>query len=183
MGEPTDTVKSEIETKDISDALSSLSVKQWENINYPVVTHVGSSIFQTLNKENTGVDDKITFWKEAFNPEYFIHPTSQNEFNIQNDVLLVLHSFPSEQGTDSFFRAITTDPKYLIASPLVYLDYNWHGKPCEIKSKSLYPSIDFWDFLDNICNPEQDNYPIPDTGYRKNFVKKFFFTEDVKQIV
>ena len=52
------------------------------------------------------------------------------------------------------------------------INYNLHGKPCEIRSGGDYPHIDFWDFYDNLDEGEQDNYPIPDSNWRKGFYKK-----------
>jgi hypothetical protein len=172
-GEPTDTTDAKIETQNITDALSTLSKGQWNDLEYPIVTYVGIGTFGLLNKENKGVEEDIKFWKEAFDPNHFIYPDTQHQFDSEREVLLVLHSF-KVNGLDSSFKAITTSPKDLVKSPVIYLNYNYHGKPCEARSQGAYPSIDFWKFYDNLPKSEQGSYRIPDTGSRRKFVEENF---------
>lgn len=73
------------------------------------------------------------------------------------------------------FKAITTAEKFLIEDPENMINYQHHGKPCEMRGGGIYPTTDFWDFYDEIRDEKlQERYPIPDTQSREKFIKENF---------
>jgi hypothetical protein len=160
----------------IQEVLSPISMETWRKANWPVITYVSKKAFHNLQKDSIlGKDHKQSFWLEVFNPERFFSPKRDNGYDSSKHFIFILHSFKSEDGVDSVFKAITTTEKTLLEDPENMINYQLHGKPCESRGGGSYPTHDFWDFYDNITDGKLlGKYPIPDTQWRESFVRENF---------
>lgn len=174
MGESIEVSEKEITNSDVINALESVSQKEWENANWPVITAIAKPVYHKLELSED-MDDKQGFFEEVFDPQNFISPVGERQYDPKQDILVILHSFNNREGKESIFKAITTSPKSLIEDPVHLINYQYHGQPCEIRSKQLYPTVDFWNFYDRLPSNLQDIYRIPSKEWRKNFVLKKFF--------
>jgi|GEM_PF-2288297 len=165
-------------SKDVEKSLQSLSKKNWEDANWPLVTFVSREV---VEKTDEGSRDSFSFWKEIFNPKHFIYPgvKNKNSYNFEKHSLYILHSFSEPGKKDVVFKAITTNPKKLLKDPEHWINYEFHGKPCEGDSKSSYPTcFDFWkDYFDKLPKVKQYNDPMPSSPWRKKFILKKYFGE------
>ena len=175
MGESIEVSEKEITNSDVINALESVSQKDWENANWPIVTAIPKEIYHQYDDSNEDMDSKQRFFTEVLNQDNFIYPEGKREYSPKRDILIILHSFNNREGKESIFKAITTSPKSLIENPVHLINYQYHGQPCEIRSRQQYPTIDFWDLYDRLPTELQDSYPIPSKEWRKDFVLKRYF--------
>lgn len=161
----------EISKEDVYDAIFSISKRALEVANWPVVSFVSKEVFDSFNE---GQDSSDLFWKHVLDPKNFLNSNERTTYDVDSDVLFVLHSFKDLKGQDTIFKAITTSPKIFVRDPEIMINYRHHGQPCENRSKGFYPTLkDFWsDFYDRLSQKEQDMYPIPDRNWRKSFLTK-----------
>lgn len=171
--EPTDAIN---EGSHLDTSLTSLSEKDWESADWPVVSFVPKALCD--NSEN------IAFWGQVLNKKNFIIPGEENRYNPENDVLFILHSFKDEKGMECIFKAITTSVDFFVNDPKYAIDYRYHGQPCEARSRNIggraarYPTCNFWtDFYDNLSKDKQEEYPIPTEESRKRFILKNYFNK------
>ena len=159
-------------TQTVESAFRSISDLELEKNNWPMVVHIEKSKFAEFNNvresrvSNTGV---LKFWKEIFSQDNFVG--SNTTINEKDEILFVLHSLKDENGIDCIFTAVTTSIKEFIKDPENSINYNLHGKPCENRSRGNYPTVNFWDFYDNLSISEQEKPRIPDTNWRRSFYK------------
>lgn len=172
-------IKSEkIASEDIEKSLESLSKEDWEKSNWPLVTFVPKEV---VAETDGGLRSSVSFWEKIFNPENFIYPNSKTSYDSEKHSLYILHSFSKPGQKDAIFKAITTSPKTLLKNPRHMINYKFHGKPCEDRSRgaSSYPTCsDFWrDFFDKLPEKKQDNYPMPSSSWRKKFILEKYFNK------
>ena len=154
--------------------LDSITEKDWKEGNWPIITSVPLKSYQNLIYGRNA--DLMDFWKEVFNPENFVEPTKYHEYNPADHVLCILHSFDLD-GSECIFKAIATSPKMLREDVHNVLNYNAHGKPCELRSKRQYPTCNFRsDFYDRLKPMEQKKYPIPSRTLRERYIKEKFLS-------
>jgi len=160
----------------IQEALSLVSLEDWRSANWPVVTYVSKKAFRNFGKESiTGKDHKQKFWLEAFDSKRFFSLKRDNGYDTDEHFLFILHSFKSDDGGDFVFKAITTPEKFLLEDSENNINYQHHGKPCEMRGGGSYPTTDFWEFYDALRDEKlEERYPIPDTQWREKFVKENF---------
>jgi hypothetical protein len=160
----------------VQEALTRVSVEDWLSASWPVITYVSKEAFRNLGKESiTGKDHKQRFWLEVFNSEKFFSLDRDNGYDSNEHFILILHSFKNRDGGDSVFKAITTTEKSLLEDPENNINYQLHGKPCEMRGGGSYPTIDFWEFYDELRDEKlEERYPIPDTQWREKFVRGNF---------
>ena len=170
--------REKILSKDIEKSLQSLSKEDWERANWPLVTFVSKDV---VAETDEGLQNSFSFWKEAFDPKHFIYPNSKSSYDSDKHSLYILHSFSKPEQKDVVFKAITTNPKKLLEKPEHWINYKFHGKPCEDRSggKSSYPTCsDFWkDYFDKLPEVKQDNNPMPSSPWRKKFILEKYFGE------
>ncbi len=168
--------REQIEQIDIERSLQTLSEEDWERANWPVVSVVSKG---TAAHRNSKSPNMQPFWEEVFNPKNFISPHSKELFVSEKHLLCVLHSFSKPGESDVVFKAILTTPRSLLKSPSHMINYKYHGRPCEDRSRgvSSYPSCsDFWeDFHDKLPEQKKNNYPMPSTPWRKKFILEKYF--------
>lgn len=175
MGESIEGIEREITGSEVLNALGSITQKEWDNANWPIVTAILKETYHQYDDSNEDIDSKQRFFTEVFNQENIIYPEGKREFNPKRDILIVLHSFNNREGKETVFKAITTSPRSIVEDPAHLINYKYHGQPCEIRSRQQYPTIDFWNFSDTLPSNLQDIYPIPSKESRKKFVLKRFF--------
>ena len=164
-----------IESSDLEVALNKLTVADFENANWPVISFAS---VESFSNEDEGVDQKMNFWKQVLNPENFLQPNNENKYSPNKDLLFILHSFNDDKGNECIFKAISTSKDLFIQDPVHILDYRFHGQPCEIRSKGVggsvgYPKCDFWkEFYDNLPVSEQGTFRIPTREWRKRFIQE-----------
>lgn len=174
MGENIEGIEREITGSEVLTALGTITQKEWDSANWPVISAIPKPVYHRLELSED-IDDKQKFFEEVFDPQNFICPVGERQYNPKEDILVILHSFNNRRGKESIFKAITTSPKSLIEDPAHLINYRYHGQPCEIRSRQQYPTIDFWNFSDTLPSNLQDIYPIPSKESRKKFVLKRFF--------
>lgn len=171
----------EVKQIDIERSLQTLSKENWERANWPLVTFVSK---EAASQRNEQLSNMHPFWKEVFNPKNFIYPNSEASFSSEDHLICVLHSFSKPGERDVVFKAIVTRPKSLLKNPSHMINYKFHGKPCEDRSRgvSFYPTCsDFWqDFYDKLPEKDKDNYPMPSTPWRKKFILEKYFGQKGK---
>lgn len=168
--------KERLKKSSIQEAFSSVPIETWRSANWPVITYASKAAFHNLEKESILEENyEQRFWMEIFNPKRFFSSKRDNGYNSNEHFLFILHSFRSKDGADSIFKAVTTAEKFLIEDPENLINYELHGKPCEMRGGGTYPTTDFWGFYDEIKDDKIINrYPIPDTQYREVFIKDNF---------
>lgn len=177
MEENIEGVEKEISGIEVLNALESISQSNWKEANWPIITAIPKEKYFQYDEEVLDIDTKQKFLEEVFNQDNFIYPDSKKRYDPKNDLLFVLHSFNDREGKETIFKAITTSPQGIVNDPVHLINYRYHGQPCEVRSKQLYPTIDFWGFYDRLSIDIQDNYPIPSKEWRKKFVLKKFYNE------
>ncbi len=175
MGDSIENGEKGISSIEVLNALEGVSQREWEDANWPIITAIPKGVYHQLDESTLDIDFKQKFFEEVFNQENFLYPDSEKRYEPQMDILFVLHSFNNREGEERIFKAITTSPKSIVQDPSHLIDYRHHGQPCEVRSRQLYPTCDFWDFYDNLPLNMQDNYPIPSKEWRKGFVLKRYF--------
>jgi hypothetical protein len=175
MEESIESGEKEITGIEVLNALKSISQNEWEDANWPVITAIPKGIYHQLEDSNNEKEVVQRFFKEIFSQENFITQEGISNYDPENDMLFVIHSFRNRRGQETIFKAITTSPESIVQDPAHLINYRYHGQPCEVRSRQIYPTIDFWNFYDRLPSNEQDNYPIPSKEWRKNFVLKRFF--------
>jgi len=162
--------------KDVFESLGSLSKQDWEEAGWPLVCFIPKSRF-FIPEDSTG--HNIKFWEEIFDTRNFLNPVNKDKYNPRKHTLFVLHSFLNSEGQESVFKAITTSPSELSEDPRYMVDYEYHGRPCEVRSHGSYPTCnDFWkDFYDKLPYDKQDNYPIPSKELRRKLILSQYFNE------
>lgn len=175
MGENIEGVEREITGSEVLTALGSITQKEWDSANWPIVTAIPKEVYHQYDDSNEDLDSKQRFFTEVLNQDNFIYPEGKREYNPKRDILIILHSFNNREGNETIFKAITTSPRSIVEDPAHLINYKYHGQPCEIRSKQLYPTVDFWNLSDRLPSNLQDIYRIPSKEWRKNFVLKKFF--------
>ncbi len=157
----------EITSKDIYNTIDTIPSSEWRDAGYPVISYVKRGIYQQYIEN---IDSPTPFWQEVLNSEHFINYQKSREYDPNIHILFVLHSFPNRDGEDVIFKAITTTDRSFVENPEHMINYRYHGKPCELRSKTEYPTLNnFWsDFYDKLSYEEQDKYVIPDRNWRKH---------------
>ena len=176
MVEERNGTESEISSTDVITALNSISQTEWESADWPLVVSVPKGIYYKF-EEHPEIDNKQAFWKEVLNPENFVNPNSGDRYKPKEHILFIFHSFSDRNGQESIIKAITTSPKSLVEDPGNMINYRHHGQPCEIRSKQIYPTYDFWDFYDNLSREDQNIYAIPSKESRKQVILNRFFNK------
>ncbi len=156
----------EVSKEDVFNAISSISQRALEAANWPVVSFAPKEIFDSFNE---GQDSSNLFWKHVLDSKNFLNSNEQTAYDVNDDILFVLHSFKNDKGRESMIKVITTSAKSFVKDPEIMINYKHHGQPCENRSKGSYPILkDFWsDFYDKLSEQEQDMYRIPDKNWRK----------------
>lgn len=157
-----------------SEELSKIPEATWENMGWPIISQIPTSVYQKLVESSRG--NQQIFWKEVLKPaNFFAGEWKDTEIP---QTIFIIHT--PDQRNPTMFKAITTQKGQLIEDPTNMLNYIHHGLPCEQRGNGEYPTCDnFWTFYDQLSPQEQDKYPIPDKGFRKNFVKTHILNSDV----
>jgi hypothetical protein len=168
--------KEEITQVDIEKSLGTLTEQGWKMADWPLISVVSKEAASQRNEKSPNM---YPFWKEVFNPKNFIYPNSQASFVEEDHLLCVLHSFSKPGAKDVVFKAIITRPESLLKNTGYMINYKFHGKPCENRSRgvSFYPTCsDFWkDFHDKLPEEQKDDFPMPSTPWRKKFILEKYF--------
>lgn len=174
MSEEFENKEREVSKEKVFKALESIPEPAWERASWPVISYAPKELF---DKYSQGKDNNNEFWKQVLNPESFLYPLSEANFDSQKHFLFIVHSFPNKQGRDLTCKAITTPAESFVEDPSNLIVYGIHGFPCENRGGGEYPTInDFWkDFYDRLSEDDKDIYPIVGREYRKNFILKKFF--------
>ena len=155
--------------KDIEKSVTNISKADFESAGWPIISSASKQSFYCLGEEGDVTGAKMKFWEEVLNPKNFL--TSRGStFDPNKDFLFIIHSFPDDRNRDSIFKAVTTHPDEFIKDPRNMIRYDLHGRVCENRSSGSYPTCNFWDFYNNLTEEKQNNYPIPDKNWRKNFI-------------
>ncbi len=168
-GESTD-ISTEISSSEVLTALSSISESEWEAASWPAIAYVPRATYFRFD-EDPNIDNRQDFWKTVLNSDNFLNPNTGDKYKPKEHMLFIVHSFSDRNGQESVFKAITTSPKSLIEDPGNMINYRHHGQPCEIRSKQIYPTLNFWEFYDNLSLVEQNKYAIPTKEVRKRSIK------------
>lgn len=155
-------------TEGIVRVLSSLSEKDWEKADYPLISFADKGVFQSLVDNKYGSRDN--FWKQILSPVRFFCKDSDLDFDSGKHTLFIIHGDRNSSGSD--FIAVTTSIDSLLKNPNHMINFDYHGKPCENSSKEKYPRVSFWKFYDRLTDADKDKYPIPDLNFRRNFINK-----------
>lgn len=144
-----------------------LTERDLEKAGWPVITYCTNENYLAQNARDLPFEP---FWREVFKEEHFITPDRQSNYDPKTDKLFILHSFKDGRGVECVFKAVTTSEEELKNDPANAIDFNCHGRPCELRGGGSYPKCDFWrDFYDFLKGDLKDKYRIPDRGVRKRF--------------
>lgn len=174
MSEEFEDKRIETTKETVYKALDSIPESAWESARWPVISYASTELFRKYSQEE---DKQNEFWKQVLNPENFLYPNSEANFDPKKHFLFIIHSFRNENGEDLTYKAITTPAKSFIEDPSNLIVYGIHGFPCENRGGGEYPTLnDFWkDFYDRLSEDDQNRYPIVGKEYRKNFILKKYF--------
>lgn len=134
------------------ESLRQLSKSDWSKAGWPIVTSIPQEAHFSLEESESSTNTQ--FWKEVFNPKNFISLNNIDSHNPNTHSLLILHSLKNKDGKEEIFKAIFTPLEMFRKDISNVLKYNFHGKPCEIRSKT--------------------EYPIPDKTWREIYINKEF---------
>lgn len=171
MVEESKDTKEGIYSAEVISALSSIQEFQWEAANWPLVVMLPKTKYQQLDEDPTNQSEK-DFWKEVFNPANVLTPESTSRYVPNFHFLFVLHSFKDSNGQEERFKAVTTSAKSFVEDPGHLINYKYHGQPCELRSKQIYPTVYFRKFYDTLSDEEKYKFPIPTIEFRKRMVKE-----------
>ncbi len=160
---------------EVLNAIEGISQSNWEDANWPIITSIPKEVYFQFDESVSDLDTKQKFFEEVFNQDNFLYPDSKKRYDPQKNMLFVLHSFKDLDGKETIFKTITTSPESIVEDPIHMINYRYHGQPCEVRSKQLYPTCDFWDFYDRLSSKQQELYPILSKDWRKDFILKKFF--------
>lgn len=152
--------------------LGSLTEFDWRKVNWPIVVSIPREKYQKMLDGR--YDDSLDFWREIFNSDNFVRP---GKYDTDGKIIFVLHSFKNRDGEEEIFKAVST-PSHMFEEDIAnVLNYDVHGKPCELRSRVEYPTCNFWsDFYDNLKPEEQERYPIPSRVLREKYIRGNFLS-------
>ena len=165
------------EKEQVLNSLYSLSKQDWRNAHWPVISFIDK---ERLFYHKRRGDIPFQFWKDVLHPKNFLSPENADRYDPEEHRLFIIHTFPDRNGTSERIKTITTPTEFLIKDAVHNIDYNYHGRPCEVRGGGSYPTSEFWsDFYDNyqLSEEEQDSYPIPSKAWRKKFILEKYFRE------
>ena len=173
------TEKRDITSEDIKDSLIEIPERAWEIAEWPIISIVSRQNFSAFASEEKHDNERElrksqSFWKQALFPTHILTPENVSELlkNPDDVFLFMIHSFKDSKGQDIILKAITTTPEEFVNDPFNSVNYTHHGQPCEQRGGGSYPTVNFWNFYDGLQPEVQDYYSIPDTNWRKAFIKK-----------
>lgn len=159
----------EITIEDIKSSLQEISEADWADAGWPIVSVVPRQIFSQYDQDES---KRTRFWEYALDQNHFLSPETVLLKEPDNYFFFILHSSKDTKGLDTQFKAVTTAHTDLVDDPSHIINYRYHGGPCENRGGGTYPVCDFWSFHDQLTPEKQDQYQIPDTNWRKDFISK-----------